>query len=141
MSITGSGQSLAQKRAEFAWNSAKDGVAGERGKNYVTLVKGASSFIMGNGLMQALAFYHSRDKIKEAEAQSLLRHILEWLDRSRVFEREKVDQFDSAMKALFKTDSQHYMRATRETLLMLRWLRQFADALQVDNDRAQEARR
>lgn len=139
MSITGSGQSLDQKRAEFAWKSAQKGVS-EQGKDYVNLVKGVSSFIMGNGLMQALAFYQSREK-KEAEARSLLRNILGWLSESRVFERVQTDTFESAMNVLFKTDSQHYMRATRETLLMLRWLRQFADALQVDNERAQEPRR
>lgn len=120
-------QTLDQRRAQFAWTEAQKGVQTAH-KEYVNMVKGASSFIMSNGLMQALAFYESRKSKKNKNQASLLcDSICSWLKNSRIVNTEAA--FDSTMKALFNSDSPTYMRATEETLAMLRWLRQFADAL------------
>ena len=87
-------------------------------ENYCKLAKGAPAMIMGNGLMPTLAFYKSKGK------EDLLNHILGWLGR-----RYQLPQnFNSAMDKFFKAESSFYMQATNETLALLRWIRQFADA-------------
>ena len=120
-------QTLDQKRAEFAWKRASQGVTA-KGKSYVNMTKGASAFIMSNGLMQALAFYKSRTGSNSEEAKLLLEDILLWIDGVDIFRGGQGD-FPATMNALFKATSMEYMRATQEALAMLRWLRQFADAL------------
>lgn len=120
-------QTLDQKRAEFAWKRAGQGVAA-KGKSYVNMTKGASAFIMSNGLMQALAFYKSRTGSNSDEAKLLLEDILLWIRDVEVIGGVK-GEFQTTMNTLFKASSMDYMRATHETLAMLRWLRQFADAL------------
>ncbi len=127
-------QTLDQKRAEFAWQCASDGVK-KRKEKYVNMTKGASAFIMSNGLMQALAFYRSRSGSNKEEAELLLSNILSWIHEAKVFpvapgNVQARNEFPETMGALFKASSIDYMRATQETLSMLRWLRQFADALQ-----------
>lgn len=126
---------LDQKRAQFAWeavNQAKNALP--KFDDYKNLAKGAPTLIMGNGLMPAIAFYESRKKkeVTVPHAAALRDTILAWLV-SR-FKEEKVFQplpkdFRSAMERLQQVDSGFYMRATDETLSMLKWLRQFADAV------------
>ena len=86
---------------------------------------------MGNGLMPAIAFYESRKK--SAPASGLGNNILAWL--AIRFKDERAFQplpsnFSTAMERLLKADSEFYMRATEETLSMLKWVRQFADAVE-----------
>src|ERR1022692_2419052 len=114
-------QTLDQKRAEFAWKRASQGVTA-KGKSYVNMTKGASAFIMSNGLMQALAFYKSRTGSNSEEAKLLLEDILLWIDGVDIFRGGQGD-FPATMNALFKATSMEYMRATQEALAMLRWLR------------------
>lgn len=128
-------QTLDQQRAQFAWESVQS--AKSKVPNfgdYKNLTKGAPALIMGNGLMPAIAFYQSRKKkeVTVVHAAALRDTILAWL-----VQRFKDDQafrplptdFHSAMERLQKVDSGFYMRATDETLAMLKWLRQFADAV------------
>jgi CRISPR-associated protein Cmr5 len=89
---------------------------------------------MSNGLMPAIAFYESRKKkeITLPHAAMLRDIILAWLVRT--FKDDKRFQplpsdFQTAMERLQSVDSGFYMRATEETLAMLKWLRQFADAV------------
>jgi CRISPR-associated protein Cmr5 len=127
-------QTLDQQRARFAWDCATRNVP-KHGKEYVNLTKGAPALIMGNGLMPALAFFESRNK---NHATDLLKDILTWLARrlggiqlvdGERFPREPVADFRNVLMALQLSDSALYMRATDETLSMLKWLRQFADAV------------
>ena len=122
-------QTLDQQRAAFAWRAVNDAKKAVREfKDFKNLAKGAPALIMGNGLMPALAFYESRPK---DPAKALNQAISAWL----------VQRFaaDAAMKPLPKrctelmdrllgAPSTFYMAATDETLAMLKWLRQFADA-------------
>ena len=117
---------LDQQRAQFAWaaaSTAKTALGGSFDA-YRNLAKGAPSLIMGNGLMAALAFYASRKDKKESEAGRLLDDLGEWLRQ-----RGLPKGFVPLMEALQKADSREYMRYTEESLAMLRWLRQFADAV------------
>jgi CRISPR-associated protein Cmr5 len=111
-------RSLDQERAEFAWGCVQ-GV----GKDYTNLAKGAPAMIMGNGLMQALAFYES----KSGHAGRLREHVADWLAKRKLVEGK---DFQSLMKSLHGMEASGYMQATQEALEVLRWIRQFADALQ-----------
>jgi CRISPR-associated protein Cmr5 len=131
-------QSLDQKRAEFAWEAvSKAKRVVSKFSDYKNLTKSAPALIMGNGLMPAIAFYESRKKkgITVPHAAALRDNILEWLQVK--FKEEKIFQplpkdFPSAMERLQNVDSGFYMRATEETLAMLKWLRQFADAVEAN---------
>lgn len=119
-------QTLDQKRAQFAWeavNEAKRKVA--KFGDYKNLAKGAPALIMGNGLMAGLAFYQSRGKV---HATQLMNDILGWLVKRP--EQNGVPPFAAAMTAFQGMDSREYMHATEESLAMLKWLRQFADAVE-----------
>jgi len=117
-------QTLDQKRAAHAWERARKNA--ELGKEYVNLAKGAPALIMGNGLMSSLAFYESRKANRAAKA--LLQDILDWLARRNGGGNSATLVYTAAMRVLFESGSTDYMQATDETLAMLKWLRQFADA-------------
>ncbi len=128
---------LDQQRAARAWQQATEGVAG-KGKVYVVLAKGAPALIISNGLMQTLAFYQAKaGKDGNKPHGMLLKHICQWLGEQlggaslndgAAFPKADAD-FQSIMNALFRSDSDLYRRATRETLALLKWIRQFAGAI------------
>lgn len=122
-------QTLDQKRAQYAWGCAsKNAVVG----GYREMAKGAPALIMGNGLMPALAFYQSRTGSNKKPAELLLEDILGWLGRVNGGYNDAASAlpFGHAMQGMQGADSLTYMRLTDETLAMLKWLRQFADAVQ-----------
>ena len=81
---------------------------------------------MGNGLMPALTFYQSRTGSNQKPAGLISADLLGWLAVRKLVP----NNFTAAMTAFFSAPSQDYMRATDETLAMLKWLRQFADAVE-----------
>lgn len=112
--------SIDQRRAAHAWQCAskRRGVEG-----YRELAKGAPALVMGSGLMAALAFWQSRGK---EEAQALVEDVLGWFASRKLLPAG----FEPAMNLMAtKADSAQYMALTDEALALLRWLRQFADAL------------
>jgi len=116
-------QTLDQERAQFAWGRASRNAMVD---GYQEMAKGAPALIMGNGLMPALAFYQSRTGSNQKPASLLLADLLGWLCKRKLVP----NNFKEAMTAFFGASSQDYMRATEETLAMLKWLRQFADAVE-----------
>ena len=125
-------QTLDQQRAAFAWDAAKRAQqALPQFGDFKNLAKGAPALIMGNGLMPALAFYASRDK---DHARALNEAINGWLAarfKDHIAFKPLPRTFSEVMERLLqaKAGSMFYMQATDETLAMLKWLRQFADAL------------
>lgn len=117
-------QTLDQQRAQFAWERAVTArrVNGDFEK-YRNLAKGAPALVMGSGLMSALAFWQSRS---EPAAERLVIDVLEWLTKRGAV---KAAPFAKAMPAFMNMPSEDYMAATDETLALLRWLRQCADAV------------
>ncbi len=127
--------SLEQQRAQFAWGCVKDGCTSD----YKNLAKGAPALIMGNGLMQVLAFLEAKGKDHHAKLSS---HVRGWLGlrlggarlapaMAAEFPRTKDKRepaFNDVMNALVSCDSSLFLRATEEALEILRWLRQLADA-------------
>ncbi len=110
-------QTLDQERAKYAWKCVTPGID----KEYANAAKGAPALIMGNGLMQALAFLYN----KSDAAQKLALHVCEWVAGRLGLQKTS---FDSLMSELVQKDSDFYLRATEEALEVLRWIRQFASA-------------
>lgn len=118
-------QTLDQQRAQYAWERASRNAMME---GYREMAKGGPALIMGNGLMPALAYYNSRTGSNQKPAELLLTDVLGWLAIRKIVPND----FGKAMTAFFDAPSQEYMRATEETLAILRWLRQFADAVEAN---------
>lgn len=116
-------QSLDQKRAAYAW-----GCVQQVTPEYVNLAKAAPSLIMGNGLMQTLAFFKSKGK---GHHEKLLKDVLGWLVKPEAACPFLTSaEFDKAMGQLASASitSEQYLHATQEALAILRWIRQFAAA-------------
>jgi len=127
-------QTLDQKRAEYAWDQVSQAAQNRIIADYTREAKGAPVLIMGSGLMQTLAYLRAKDKPQHL---ALLGHLCRWLGRTLggtpVTERdrfppEQAADFSSVMAALHAAPSSLYLRATDESLALLRWIRQFADA-------------
>ena len=127
-------QTLDQQRAAFAWRAVTDAKNKLPDfKDFKNLAKGAPALIMGNGLMPALAFYESRGK---APATTLNNAISAWLVQRYASEaamKPLPKRYAELMERLLVAPSSFTMAATDETLSMLRWLRQFADATASDS--------
>lgn len=123
-------QTLDQQRAAYAWDTVKRAQQAlpEFGE-FKNLAKGAPALIMGNGLMPSLAFYASRNK---RPADALNEAINGWL-ATRLMAgaafKPVPKSYPEMMERLLKAPSSFYMQATDETLAMLKWLRQFAAAI------------
>lgn len=118
-------QTLDQKRAAIAWQYATVGME-KHGKEYKGLAKGAPALIMNSGLMPTLAFY----KGKGPAAQHLLNDLMTGLIQ-RLAPQPAPRDFASFMVMLQKYESHEYLRYTDEALELLKWLRQFVDAVET----------
>lgn len=112
---------LEQERAAYAWERVQG-----CSRDYMNLAKGAPALIMNNGLMQALAFYASKDK---PQHRALNQHLLGWLNGRGLV---PTATFADAMSSLHRADSADYRRATEEAMALLKWIRQFAPAVVAD---------
>lgn len=135
-------RSLDQERAAFAWKRIEERflgskeIAADKRTTYCNLAKSAPALIMGNGLMQTLAFFEAKacdkkgDRKEDAETGWLNDDILSWL-ASRLPElgSETSCSFKKVMSRLHSEKSDVYQRATEEAMELLRWLRQLAPAL------------
>jgi len=115
---------LEQQRAQFAWDSAKEGTA-VASDEYRNLAKAAPALIMNNGLMQTLAFYQDKGKPHHLTLAGQLRR---WIMK-REGGNGQDPGFQTMMDVLLRAQPDQYRRATDEALLILRWIRQFAAAL------------
>lgn len=114
---------LDQQRAAYAWKAISEVPPALVKKEYTNLAKATPTLIMSSGLMQTLAFLKAKDG---DEHRMVLAHILRWL--ATRFSMGDSLSFEMAMKALHLSDSATYMQLTNETMALLRWVRQFADA-------------
>lgn len=120
-------QTLDQKRAAFAWQAAYNGMQ-RHGDDYKRLAKGAPALIMGSGLMPTLAFYAG----KEEAHKMLLHDVCVWYGQRFAQRREyqPVPQFFAdVMNKLQSQSTAFYLEATDEALAILKWIRQFVDAV------------
>ncbi len=122
-------QTLDQKRAALAWGYATAGVTAHE-KKYKKLAKGASALIMNSGLMPTLAYYNGQDRKKAAESHLLLEHLLHGLV-VRLQPQPTPANFSKFMEILQSRGSREYLRYTDEALELLKWIRQFVDAVET----------
>jgi CRISPR-associated protein Cmr5 len=128
-------QTLDQQRASLAWQYASAGMQ-QHGKEYKGLAKGAPALIMNSGLMPTLAFYKGKGSDKagnldaEKPAAILLQHLLAGLSE-RLKPTPQPKDFTSFMAHLQGLPSPIYLRFTDEALELLKWIRQFVDAVEV----------
>ena len=122
-------QTLDQQRARFAWEAAEGGRTAH-GKDYQVIAKGASALVMGSGLMPTLGFLASKERLS---AHGKLRDDLcRWLGQRFAGHPEfqpASGQYPDVMERLHKGSSALYMEATNEALAILKWIRQYVDAV------------
>lgn len=121
-------QTLDQQRGALAWGYASAGIAAH-GKTYKVLAKGAPALIMNSGLMPTLAFYNSKDKAAMQLLDDLIRGLSKRLNGQDVKPGQGQQLFPAYMQALQRAESRDYLRATDEALELLKWIRQFVDAV------------
>lgn len=126
-------QTLDQQRAALAWGYATSNMAQPHGKDYKNLAKGAPALIMTSGLMPTLAFYHGKGGVHQQLLDDLIRGISERLPDKTAATGPDSQLFSRFMLKLQRCDSQDYMRATDEALELLKWLRNFVDALKPED--------
>lgn len=114
-------QTLEQKRAQFAWNKAREGVA-RHDKDYVNDAKGLPALIMNSGLMQVMAFLHE----KGGRHETLAQHLRDWLNKRY----NTPLGFSEFMESLLKMNPRPFQDVTTEALAWLKWLRRIAPAVQ-----------
>lgn len=119
-------QTLDQQRAALAWGYATTAMKTGFAKKYKNLAKGAPALIMNSGLMPTLAFYNSKD----AEHKALLADLLTGLSH-RLKPSPQPNGFQAFMVYLQKSESPEYLRYTDEALELLKWIRQFVDAVEL----------
>lgn len=126
-------QTLDQKRAALAWGYATAGMQ-QHGKEYKGLAKGAPALIMNSGLMPTLAFYSGKGRA----AQQLLDDLIRGLSLRIAGQELKTGQggqlFPKFMEMLQRGESRDYLRYTDEALELLKWIRQFVDAVDKEGN-------
>lgn len=119
-------QTLDQQRAALAWGYAATAMKKNFANKYRNLAKGAPALIMNSGLMPTLAFYSSKDP----EHKALLEDLLAGLS-TRLKPLPQPKNFQDFMVHLQKCESHEYLRMTDEALELLKWMRQFVDAVET----------
>lgn len=121
-------QTLDQKRASLAWQYATAGIS-QHGKEYKGLAKGAPALIMNSGLMPTLAFYSGKGNAARCLLDDLIRGLSQRLAGQELKTGQGGQLFPKFMEMLQKSDSRDYLRYTNEALELLKWIRQFVDAV------------
>jgi CRISPR-associated protein Cmr5 len=129
-------KTLDQQRAAFAWECVihrREKLKDEHWKKYRALAKGAPSLIMTSGLMPTVSFFQAKGKENDPAAWCLLDDIIRGLFSRLIGTQLEADKgrlrFGALMNTLQEYPSADYLRATDETLEILKWLRQFVDAV------------
>ena len=121
-------RTLDQQRAALAWQYATAGIT-QHGKEYKGLAKGAPALIMNSGLMPTLAFYKGKGKAAQHLLDDLIRGISQRLAGQELKTGQGIVLFPKFMELLLKGESREYLRYTDEALQLLKWIRQFVDAV------------
>lgn len=128
-------QTLDQKRATIAWQYATAGMA-QYGKEYKGLAKGAPALIMNSGLMPTLAFYSGKGPAARHLLDDLIRGLSLRLAGKELNAGQGGAVFPNFMVLLQESESSEYLRYTDEALELLKWLRQFVDAVEDKGERS-----
>lgn len=110
-------QTIEQRRAENAWK-----VSVRYESEHVNIAKSLPALIMNSGLMQVMAFAHS----KGGAHRDVITDLCSWL--SIRFGAKGQPSFEEFMQALLTAKPQHYQMMNAEAFAWLKWLRQMSSA-------------
>ncbi|HLS05696.1 MAG TPA: type III-B CRISPR module-associated protein Cmr5 [Wenzhouxiangella sp.] len=116
-------ETLEQKRARHAWKAvseARRSLGPDEYTKYVGTAKGLPALIMNSGLMQAMAFMHSKDKRHNVLAGQLRN----WLHG----QNDTPEDFSGFMEHLSSCRPGEFQAITTEAFNWLKWLRHMAAA-------------
>lgn len=122
-------QTLDQQRAALAWGYAKASMQ-QYGKDYKNLAKGAPALIMNSGLMPTLAFYNGKGGAHRQLLDDLIRGLSQRLAGQDLKAGQGGLLFPKFMEILQRSESHEYLRYSDEALELLKWMRQFVDAVE-----------
>ncbi len=123
-------QTLDQKRAALAWQYATASMA-QHGKEYKGLAKGAPALIMNSGLMPTLGVLPTAKGTPQQQLlDDLIRGLSQRLDGQELKAGQGGLRFPKFMEMLQRGESRDYLRYTDEALELLKWIRQFVDAVE-----------
>lgn len=129
-------RTLDQQRAAFAWACASAAMQQPHGKEYKVLAKGAPALVMNSGLMPTLAFYNAKGRAAQQLLDDLIRGLHERLHAQPLKPGQGLQLFAGFMQTLQQAESRSYLRYTDETLELLKWIRQFVDAVETPKESA-----
>ena len=124
-------QTLDQQRAAFAWECAtrSSRLQEKQRKQYKVLAKGAPALIMNSGLMPTLAFYNQKDDVARLLLDDLIRGLKKRIEKQETEIGQGQRSFATFMSGLQAKQSPDYLRYSDEALELLKWIRQFVDAV------------
>ena len=131
-------QTKEQQRSEFALNQVKKVFQIPVDEKVANFVVGVPTMILTNGLGQTLAFLLSKhkepdardseekkkDKLKYRDAFDIIQR---WLNQQKAMGLTETDRF-SFLRKLSIIDQTTYLRAQKESLAMLQWLKRYVRA-------------
>lgn len=113
-------RTLGQKRAEYCLDQLEN--LGCNRDDFKSLSAGLPAMILQNGFGQTLAFLLAKGGDKHAAAFAI---IVGWLRQNGILQKEH--NKDQLME-ISQMPQSDYLRAQRETLAMLEWLKRYANA-------------
>lgn len=128
-------RTLGQKRAAFALKKVLD-IEPNKKERFEPFSAGAPSMILQNGFGQALAFWIAKGK---NEHMTMFNIVKDWLCENGFMKIRPVERRDKkpedekevkkeVMRAISEMEQSEYLRAQRETLALLEWVKRFANA-------------
>lgn len=117
---------ISQRRAEFALQHIQHihGLSSSVRKGFRDKVKGAPAMILQNGLGAALAFMLGKDDHKEVAWA-----VLAWLAKEEILRTGNNNLTPADLiRSINNLSLADYLRAQREALEVLAWLKRYADA-------------
>lgn len=129
---------LEHKRAVEAFKMIED-IEGKsedkEKKEYLSHVRATGVLIRQSGLMQTLAFYRSKGRMREEIGKQLLN----WLSRNEMTKRGlNADDLDETYRRMLEKSGPEHILYTQETEKLLIWLKRFAEAKFKDNKKGSE---
>lgn len=122
-------QLLTQQRAQFALACVQAAQGSEHAADYARLVRKLPAMILQNGLGQALAFHlaDAQGDNHSAAGRAVL-DLSRWLIAQKKIYTASSLTLHTMIDALVAGSRDQYMRAQREAMALLDWMKKFADA-------------
>lgn len=92
-------------------------------EKYSNRLKGAPAQLMENGLLQTLAFFHSKDTEKDPEYGRIASDLEDWLKQRGLMPGDR-----DPLRALAELDAAAYRRCSEEAIAWLNWAKRLAAA-------------